>query len=819
MISDPVRGLARRHGSVLQDEKRVKPYGAGTYATWLEDTARHKVFPFFVGGVEYDLIYRSRQAVDGATSDTFAWAFNKDTRKIIPVVLASDTTQLVTGGVSAAVNVGKYVFLGGNTIVPGYTPTDKWEVSDNWRYMAVWIRGGEYSRTYKITVTKTDNTKVTVSYKTMPSSYQNLLNTSDIASSDPEYQKKVNDRVNAYNSAVTQHIGLAAADITPENIATKLSAALTAAGVTGSSVVQGTLVIDNPSYKEVSVDDGGNSELLYGVGLDVGNIDLVSTVHRPGKIVRVRPKQNDEKDALYLMAVAKDGVSTGFTDVTWKEVAGYEMLPTKPFAIATVVNETVYIAAEPASLNALVVPLGADPCPQFKQNQVGDDLTSPLPYFIGRKVDFLGLFQDRLVIGSGAVLFFSRPGDYFNWFKTSVLAPQDNDPVELYALGSEDDTIKTATTYDRNMFLFGKRKQYSVNGRAPLTPKSASIVITGAHEDAVDSDPINSGNFVFYAKARNGVTSVHQIQQGTLADSPESFNVSQQLDRYIRGRPVESVAVTSPNCVVVRTDDDRNSLYTYAYLDTASGNERLFDSWSKWTWAPSVGDIVGLSRAESDLLVYVIKHGVDASGDHEIWLACEMFTLLSNKSDKPYMDSLRRTNVYTAESFIHASSALVDQAYVAFGDGPAAFLGTTWERLDELSEQYDDLSTAWTGFEYSSYVTPTNPYMRDRNGKVLVNGRFTLGRINVSVADTGGLTVTTTSANATSKTADFIGRLVGRASNVLGVQPIVTTVVPASIGREVREVTYTISAKTFLPLTITAIEWVGQYFSNTSQRV
>lgn len=825
MISDPVRGLARRHGSLLQDEKVVVAYNAVTHAKWLADTARHKVFTFFVGGVEYDLIYRSQADSQALGTTTFAFGFNKDMGKIIPVVMAADTTTLAAGGVSACVNVGKYVFLAGNTIVPGYTPTDKCNVSSNYRYMVAWIRGGEYSRTYKVTVTKTDNTKVTVSYKTMPSSYQTLLNTSDILSSDPEYQKKVNDRVNAYNAAVTQYIGLAAADITPENIATKLSQALTTAGVTGSSVVQGHLVLDNASYKEIATDDGGDQTLMYGVGMDVQNIDLVSTVHRPGKIVRIRPKKNNGEDALYLMAVAKDGVTSGtFTEVTWKEVAGYEMLPTKPFAIATVVNETVYIAAEPASLNALITPLGAAPCPSFKTNQVGDDLTSPLPYFINRKIDYLGLFQDRLVIGSGAVLFFSRPGDYFNWFKSSVLAPQDNDPVEMYALGSEDDTIKTSTTYDRNLFLFGRRKQYTVNGRAPLTPRSASIVITGAHEDAVDSEPINSGNFVFYAKTRNGITSVHQIQQGTLADSPESFNVSQQLDRYIKGKPVESVAVTAPNCVIVRTDDNRSTLYTYAYLDTATGNERLFDSWSKWTWSTTLGDIIGLSRHDGDILVYCLRKGKDKDNADKVWLVCDRFVLDSGLSPRPYLDSLRlMSNVTTptANSFINANTtSATETIHVAFGEGANAYLGTTFARRADFATQYPTSTTAaWAGVAYPAYVTPTNPYMRDRNDKVIVNGRLTLGRLNITVADTGGFTVETTSTAGTKKTADFSGRLLGRSTNLVGVQPIVTTVVPASIGREVREVTYTIAAKTFLPLTVTAIEWIGQYFNNTSQRV
>jgi hypothetical protein len=122
------------------------------------------------------------------------------------------------------------------------------------------------------------------------------------------------------------------------------------------------------------------------------------------------------------------------------------------------------------------------------------------------------------------------------------------------------------------------------------------------------------------------------------------------------------------------------------------------------------------------------------------------------------------------------------------------------------------------GFDYPAYVSPTNPYIKDKNGKAVVVGRLTLGRVAVSVADTGGLKVDLLASSGVRTVQDFSGRILARATNLIGRQPIVTTVVPASIGKEVRECTYTIRAKTFLPLTVTAIEWTGQYFNN-AQRV
>ncbi|ADD21670.1 tail tubular protein B [Caulobacter phage Cd1] len=820
MISDPVRGLARRHGSLLQDEKQIRQFDQGIWDAMVADTARHKEFTFFVDGVEYALIHRTTASpTPEVTGLSFAWCFNKDARKFIPIVYASNDPvleQLRSGGVSAAVNVGRYIYLAGNNIVPRWTPNSKFDNTTNKSKLAFWVRGGTYSTKFSATLARADGTKVTATYKTKPSSYPGLLDTSDLASSDPDYQKKVLDRTNAYNSAVTAWIGEAAEDSTPENIANKLAAQFTSQGVTGVSVINSTVIVDNAQFVEASGDDGGDGTLMRAVGNEVTALDLVSTVHWGGKVVKVRPKKNNGEDAFYLQAELKEG-NGPWGEVSWKETAGYEMKPVEVFVQGTVVGGTLYLASTAAKLTEIAGGVH----PDYKANVVGDDISCPLPYFFGKSIDYLGMFQDRLVIGSGATLFFSRPGDYFNWFRTSVLTVDDRDPIEMYALGSEDDTIKTSTTYDRNILLFGKRMQYTVNGRQPLTPKSASIVILSAHEDAIDADPQNSGNFVFYGKWRNGVSSLHQIQMGMLADSPESFNVSQQLDQYLQGKPVQIVALTSPNTVVLRTDASRNTLYTYTYLDTPAGSERLFDAWSKWTWDETLGVVTALARHDGDILSFTLRKGVDRTGANRIWIAADRFVLDTQISDLPYADSLRPATAALSpgpDAFINTASTQFDDVGVAVFNRSHqyGFLGSTFGKLDEFTEQYgmEALPSMTVGVMYPSCVTPTNPYVLDRNEKAIVNGRLTLGRIGVSVTDTGGMTCDVETANGTSRTLNFNGRLLGRISDQIGRQPIVTTSVNATIGKEVRECKYTLGAKTWLPLTITAIEWTGQFFNN-----
>lgn len=810
MISDPVRGLTRRQGSRLLDEQSV----AGTFATRLADTKSHKVSTFYIEGVEYDLIHRTTAAL--ADSDSFLWAFNRATGQFIPVQRpAVDATLdlLISGGVSASTGVGRYAYIAGNSIVPAYTATEHHNNATNLRKAVAWVRGGAYSRTFKVKLKLDTGATITGSYKTVSASYPELLDTSDILASDTEYQKKVNDRVYAYNSEVTAWIGIAAEDITPENIATQIATSLTTAGIVGVSVIGGTVCIDDSRVVEATGEDGGDGSLLRAVGAEVTAPELVSTHHWVGKVVKVKPQRAKADDAFYLKAEAKIEGTTGFAEVAWRECAGYEMQPTVVFAMATVLDGTLYIAGDPAKLATLT----GLTVPGYEPNAVGDAVSNPLPAFFGKRITYLGVFQDRLIIGAGAVINASRPGDYTNNFRQSVLSVLDSDPVEVYALGAEDDVITHGTTFDRDLILYGRRFQYAITGRAVLTPKTASIVTASAYKDATDAAPKASGNYVFYAKystdedSLTATTSLNQVMAGPIAESPESFDISQQLSTYLQGRPLEIVALTNPNMVVLRTDAVRDGLYTYGYLD-GPGNERLLDNWSRWRWHPAVGSLVGVTNNKGTLLVYLLRQRNGST-----YIACERFVVDSALATLPYADSLQTLAEADANPTMTGTTGAI--VALARDGGNFAFMGSLYNDSALFRTKYStELARAWVGFPADAYVTPTNPYFKDSNGRPVLDGRMTLSQVGVSVADTAGMYGIVDSTNGTSTPIKFEGRILGSKANILGQQPIINTRLTMTVGKEIRECSYTLKSKDWLPLTITAIEWTGQVF-NRKRRV
>ncbi|WVX92061.1 tail tubular protein [Aeromonas phage phiA014L] len=813
MISDPVRGVVRRHGSRYIHGIKVSNVDS-TPDRLAELGRKYMNTTYHCDGREYELFY-TRESVSGFDGVSPVIAYDKEAKKLLQTTLHGQLAELLrTSGVSSIVSVGKFAFIAVNGHKPTYDFSTNFQETRSARKGVLWVRNGGFSRTYTLKLTLVDGTTKTITYTTPAATYQGVLDTSDIVYDEAKpwlYQQAVANRTNAYNTAVTQHIATATAAIAPDAVARELSLKLIAALGTTNIAATGAYVswTESSNVAYASFDDGGDDSYARVNVFSVDSVEKLVPWAYDGMLMKVAPKQASSKEAFYMVATTKDG--NQFGEVLWKESAAQVIKPKEVFCVAYIHNGVLRIGGTPNDLNLGTA--GAAACPTFSQSVVGDSLSQPLPQMFGRGIDYLGVFQDRLIIGTGSTILCSRPGDYFNWFRQTVLDVLDNDPIEMFALGSEDDTIKWDTSFDRNHVMFGRKFQYVLPGRVALTPKNPSIQIMSANEDAIRAQPKSSGNFVFFAKDASVKGSVHQIQLGATADTAEAYECSQQLDRYLKGYPIQLMCTTSPYNVFVRTRGLPNGFYVYAYLDSMGGGERLFDSWSRWEWDPVLGASMGIAQYLGDVLSLTVR----STPGNGTWLCMDLFTLDTRISDWPYLDSWRMyTDVVGSSEW--ADHAAHDAAYVAYGKTHNYYmLGSSWKDVAKNMPWFDnvgDREHLTFGWGFASDLELTNPFLRDRNEKAITNGRLTLLNYSITINDSGGLRAVRQDADREVPATAFDGRLLSRKQNIVGAAPILDTTVRVPVGKEVRECRVTLSAMTWLPLEIASIEWTGHWFNN-----
>lgn len=801
---DPVRGLSRRHGSLLAAETKLTALSAALMAEYTQDTANWRTFSYHALAREFVVLHRTQARPVGSDLPLML-VYDRTNNSWMTTVrppVDAELDKLESGGISAITNVGRYLFMAGHTTDTAATTTEVWDADPNRGQATLWVRGGAYSRIYNVIATRTDGVTFTFSYATPPSSYQGTLTTADIPASDPEYAKKVNDRVNAYNSAVTAWIGTASAAIQPDAIAQQLANAAVAAGLPYNQLKGSTIGWNN--VKALQVTDGGDGSLLRGVAQEVDSAERVSSIHYVGKTVRIRSANASE--SFYLKAVAADSALTsGFTEVVWEETAGQVTTIDSALLYATAEGNTMYMASS-ATLLATILP---GDHPDYQPSTCGDVDSNAIPYFIGEKITYLGVFQDRLLVGAGAVLRTSKVGDYLNFFATSILTVPDDDPLEMQSQGADDDVLRHSVLYDRDLIIFGDKRQYVVQGRNALTPTGVTLPVLSSHAGSADVPPIPAGGLIFYSKVTSSNSSLYQIEPGRISESPEAYDVSTQLDNYVMGSAIELALSSKPSALFVRTTANRHGVFVFSYLDQSDGRRQ--DAWHRWQFNEDLGPIIGMTAIPDGILIFTLR--VDNGA---VWLVADLVPLTTGLSLYPYLDSLRPWAAVQAGTGSVRTSSTGDIAVAFDASSEYRYIGEPLANAATLFADFPSAPGAEVGFRMESSYTPTNPFMRDRNDVAITTGRLTITKKVLSFEDSSGFTWDVVTADRTD-TYEFNGYLLGVPGSDIGRTPVTTGQAGLAIGREARGYTLVIRSRDWFPLSITGMEWIGQFFNRTAR--
>lgn len=901
MWSDPVHGLSRRRGTITQYCYTDNVFGPSYHQLpdhqkqELRDFyASYRTVPYVTDGLELQVHYPTKpqptwmQSIFSGGSGGI-----RVTRKIQganPLQPGADVEAVGLGvfgeteynatsaamfkGIAAACQVGRYMlFMPNNTdfVVP--TEIDTWASVQN-NPVAFEIRVGVPNRAYTITAV-VDGVPRAWAYTTPSSAYSGTLTTSDIPATDPEYQKKVNDRVNAYNSAVTQWITTAAQQTRPTYIAgqlvTQIAAVINPAGGVVYWEENGIIVhLSNNRAVNFTFTDSADGTSVAMAERTVTSIDALPGFHWANKVVRVKPERGDA--SFYVRAVAQ----AGSYRVRWEECPSTSQ--------ATIQNPMLVMAVKnPASSGLTRVGLARattsglaylasnkvlnDPSvltlPNFNGRQVGDPDSSPPPRFFGKQVSWMGMFQDRLCVAAGNTIDMSEVGNYFNFFRTQTLTVPDSDPVSIYALGSETDTIRHSVIFDRSLLLFGDNQQYSIDGRNPVTPSTSTVIQSSAIEDATDCPPVVGGSLVFFGKRREGSAEIFQMEVGDVADTSNFTGLGLQLSDYLPGRPAQLLYVASPSTLFVRVSEAPHSIFVFRFID--QNRQRVLDSWSRFDYHPAFGLIFGMFYHEDALYLRIAREAW-LDGDGTLWTGgrgdygfdvLERQSLLPQVPGIPYLDSMRKADSlfglgtgygvdWWAQSYPFLATVFTRDKIAGYAPSdPAAPKFKYWlhgvqpnvKSLAEWDAAFADIPTrdmnyCVTGIPFESYVELTSPVRRDQSGQPIMQGRLTVNRLDVYYKDAGGFEATVTSRYGITQQYNsfdwsvtdtaygkvtalrFNGRVLGQAANMVGVVPITTGSTPVFIGRESKDYVCKISSRSWMPLSITRVSWTGQWFLN-----
>ena len=352
---------------------------------------------------------------------------------------------------------------------------------------------------------------------------------------------------------------------------------------------------------------------------EVNNIADLPGQCRGGYRVKIANTDSDFDDYYAIFVTEFDGIDG---PGAWEETVAPDL--------NTVINPASMphvISREPNG-TFVVAPI------EWESRLVGDNKTNPKPSFLSRPnedgdryINNMAFFRNRLCFLSGDNVICSRPGDYYNFWRSSALSLVTNDPIDL-AVGTTGSSAN-ATLYDSievasGLLVFTSQEQFVLGTDSEVFgPRTSRFARVGTYRyTGSETRTIIQPDGELYNVYRGAPVFSMGTTVGFTSNAGLNTRVLEMVDISGRGeasvneltKPVSRLIPYGVNLLTCSKDNqflalsnrDTKNLWVYRYFD--NDKERVQSAWFRWTM---LGDMIYM--AIMDDVLWTVSIGQSSS--------------------------------------------------------------------------------------------------------------------------------------------------------------------------------------------------------------
>jgi len=314
------------------------------------------------------------------------------------------------------------------------------------------------------------------------------------------------------------------------------------------------------------------------IGIVFKTVDDISDlpVQAPNNFkVSVRGSIDSKEDDYYVTFNTNDQGAFGVGG--WIESAGYGIQD--KIDGATMPYELINTALNEFTLSEV----------SWGERLVGDDDSNPVPSFIGKPLNNIFFFKNRLGLLTDNTVLFSEAGQFFNFFRTTVRTLLDSDPIDVSAASTTISKLSSAVGFQENLILFADRGQFVVKSGDTLTSKTIAISPVTNYDVDTSAEPLGLGAYIYFPAPRGNYMGIREFRLDATSSTFDSEDITSQIPAYIpSGVTTKIVASSTENLICVYSQGANQTSTLYVYKFYWSGNEKVISSWSKFTFAMDI---------------------------------------------------------------------------------------------------------------------------------------------------------------------------------------------------------------------------------------
>ena len=385
----------------------------------------------------------------------------------------------------------------------------------------------------------------------------------------------------------------------------------------------------------------GVGELLNVVASEVNDVGDLPSQCKHGMVVEIVNSKADEDNHYVKFNGNNDRDGEG----TWQECAepgrtirfNYAKMPVA--LIRTADANFRLTQLDNSSYTILGTSYNA---PFWDDALVGDSVTNPEPSFIGKPINKMLFFRNRLIMLANENIIASRPGDFLNFFSKSAISFVASDPIDISGSSEYPAIFFDGIQVNTGLVLFTKNQQFMFTTDSDVfSPLTAKLNALSTYNFNHTTNPVSLGVTVGFLDNAGKNSRFYEMAGIRREGQPQLIEQSAVVSRLFE-KDLKTISNSRENSVILFSDDSSSTLYGYRYFDSV--RERKLASWFKWT----LPGTVKYHCMQDDALYVVIENGTARQLlKYSIKMDSETLQLAENRV---HMDYLMSTSGWTYNS-------------------------------------------------------------------------------------------------------------------------------------------------------------------------
>ena len=316
----------------------------------------------------------------------------------------------------------------------------------------------------------------------------------------------------------------------------------------------------NPFNVEIAEED-----LMRVFQKSVNEVTLLPNMCRHGYIVKVSNARMSDEDDYYLRF---DGENQLDGSGSWTECA-------EPGIAKSLTNMPLVI--QRTGTTTFTVKQFT-----YQDRRVGDNNTNPQPTFVGKRINKVLFFRNRLAILAGENVILSRPGTLGipDFYIESALTVSASDPIDISAASMFPSDIFDGIEINAGLLVFSTNQQFLLStDDTVLNPDTAKLRSVSTFNYNKDIPPISLGTTISYLDNSGKFSRLNEMANTSREGEPDVVEISKLVPTLLP-KNLDLFTNSRENSLILIGKTSSETVFGYKYL--AVGDKRQQQAWFKW---------------------------------------------------------------------------------------------------------------------------------------------------------------------------------------------------------------------------------------------